>query len=111
IFITTGVRDNFNLPCQHAMIHYMQHIIEFGVLNGLCSSIMESHHITTVKKPWCHSNHYNALSQLLLTNQQLDKLNTLRSDLVQCGIISLTHAPPLDPFEVGDEDSGLTDDE
>ncbi|PBK96027.1 hypothetical protein ARMGADRAFT_924919, partial [Armillaria gallica] len=78
IFITTGVHNDFNLPRQHAIIHYVQHIIEFSVPNGLCSSITESHHITTVKKPWCHSNCYQALSQMLLTNQQLDKLNTVR---------------------------------
>ncbi|KAK0437732.1 uncharacterized protein EV420DRAFT_1217733, partial [Desarmillaria tabescens] len=72
---------------QHAMIHYMQHIIEFGIPNGLCSSITESHHITAVKKPWRHSNHYNALSQMLLTNQWLDKLNALCLELVHNGLI------------------------
>ncbi|KAK0474075.1 hypothetical protein IW261DRAFT_1341857, partial [Armillaria novae-zelandiae] len=111
IFVTTGVRDDFNLPHQHTMIHYIQHIIEFGVPNGLCSSIMESCHITAVKKPWCHSNRYKVLSQMLLTNQRLDKLNALCSDLVQHGIISPTHALLPDPFEVGDEDSGAIDDE
>ncbi|KAK0439960.1 uncharacterized protein EV420DRAFT_1623156 [Desarmillaria tabescens] len=111
IFITMGIRDDFNLPCQRAMIHYVQHIIEFGVPNGLCSSITESRHITAVKKPWHCSNRYQALSQMLLTNQQLDKLNALRSELVQSGLIPPTHAPPPDPFETGDEDSGPVDDE
>ncbi len=111
IFITTGVRDDFNLPRQHAMIHYVQHIIEFGVPNGLCSSITESRHITAVKKPWRRSNRYQALSQMLLTNQRLDKLNALCSELVQHGLIPSTHAPPPDPFETGDEDSGPVDDE
>ncbi|KIJ12499.1 hypothetical protein PAXINDRAFT_14697 [Paxillus involutus ATCC 200175] len=41
---------------------------EFGAPNGLCLSITESKHIQAVKKPWRRSNHYNALSQMLLTN-------------------------------------------
>lgn len=64
----------FSLPHQHALCHYVQMIQDFGVPNGLCNSITESHHITVVKHPWHHSNHYNALGQMLLTIQCLDKL-------------------------------------
>ncbi|KAE9388501.1 hypothetical protein BT96DRAFT_781847, partial [Gymnopus androsaceus JB14] len=74
IFLTTNVREHFSIPRMHAMIHYPSLIIDFGAPNGVCSSITESRHITAVKKPWRRSNHYNALSQMLLTNQRLDKL-------------------------------------
>ncbi|PBK73224.1 hypothetical protein ARMSODRAFT_987174 [Armillaria solidipes] len=73
--------SNFSLPRQHAIVHYPSHIMEFSAPNGLCSSITESWHITTIKKPWQHSNHYNALSQMLLMNQCLDKLAALHMDL------------------------------
>ena len=66
--------DGFNLPWQHAMVHYICMIRMFGALTGLCSSITKSRHITAVKKPWRHSNHYEALGKMLLTIQQLDKL-------------------------------------
>ena len=46
----------------------------FGAPNGLCSSITESKHIKAVKKPWRRSNRFNALGQMLLTNQCLDKI-------------------------------------
>ncbi|KAG1737260.1 hypothetical protein EDB19DRAFT_1895859 [Suillus lakei] len=46
----------------------------FGTPNGLCSSITESKHIKAVKEPWCWSSCFEALSQMLLTNQRLDKL-------------------------------------
>src|SRR6202012_4197042 len=50
IFCTSGVcRKGFNLPRQHSMVHYVHLIQEFGAPNGLCSSITESCHITTVK--------------------------------------------------------------
>jgi hypothetical protein len=46
----------------------------YGAPNGLCSSIIESKHIKAVKEPWRRSNRFDTLSQILLTNQHLDKL-------------------------------------
>jgi hypothetical protein len=70
VFETTGVHIDFNLPRQHFMTHYYQLIWLFGAPNGLCSSITESKHIKAVKEPiWQRSNWYEALGQMLLTNQ------------------------------------------
>lgn len=75
IFRTSGVRPTgFSLPRQHSCLHYHHLIQQFGAPNGLCSSITESKHIHAVKKPWRRSNHYNALGQMLLTNQRMDKI-------------------------------------
>jgi hypothetical protein len=83
IFQECGVcADGFNLPRQHSLIHYLQLIREFGAPNGLCSSITESKHIKAVKEPWRRSNRFNALGQMLLTNQRLDKLAAARVDFV-----------------------------
>jgi hypothetical protein len=79
IFRTTGVRPTgFNVPRQHSMTHYYHMIWMFGSPNGLCSSITESKHIKAVKEPWRRSNRYNALGQMLMTNQRLDKLAAAR---------------------------------
>jgi hypothetical protein len=81
IFRECGVRpEGFNLPRQHSLIHYVKLIRAYGAPNGLCSSITESKHIKAVKEPWRRSNRYNALSQMLLTNQRLDKLVAARLD-------------------------------
>lgn len=83
IFQECGVRaDGFNLPRQHSLTHYHQLIREFGAPNGLCSSITESKHIKAVKEPWRRSNRFNALGQMLLTNQRLDKLAAAQVDFV-----------------------------
>jgi hypothetical protein len=74
IFIDEGVRDDFCLPQQHTLIHYRDMIIKFGAPNGLCSSITESRHKDAVKKPYRHSSRFNALAQILNTNQCIDKL-------------------------------------
>lgn len=73
-------------------MHYRRQIEDFGVPGGLCSSITESRHITAVKKPWRHSNRYNALGQMLATIQRLDKFAALRSDFAARGMIPAGHA-------------------
>ena len=91
IFRTSGVRANgFNLPRQHSLIHYVKLIRAFGAPNGLCSSIMKSKHIKAVKEPWQRSSRFEALSQMLLTNQRLDKLAAARVDFADHGMLKGT---------------------
>jgi hypothetical protein len=78
VFRQHHVRNTFSLPRQHSMVHYHSLIKLFGAPNGLCSSITESQHIQAVKEPWRRSNKFNALGQMLLTNQRLRKLEAAR---------------------------------
>ncbi|KAJ2917661.1 hypothetical protein MD484_g2813, partial [Candolleomyces efflorescens] len=88
VFRRSGVReDGFSLPRQHSLVHYCNNIRNFGAPNGLCSSITESRHITAVKKPWRRSNRYEALGQMLLINQRLDKLAAARSYFTARGML------------------------
>jgi hypothetical protein len=88
IFEELGIRpDGFTLPRQHSLVHYLSLIRAFGAPNGICSLITESKHIKAVKEPWRQSNRYNALSQMLLTNQRLDKLAAARIDFTDCGML------------------------
>jgi len=89
IFVEKSVRpDGFaSLMRQHAVDHYPQHIRQFGAPNGLCSSITESKHIKAVKEPWRRSSRYEALGQMLLTNQRLDKLAASRVDFQERGLL------------------------
>jgi hypothetical protein len=89
VFRSSGVHPTeFSLSRQHALFHYHRQIEDFGAPDGLCSSITESHHITTVKRPWRRSNRYNALEQMLITNQRSDKLAAMQSDFIACGMLS-----------------------
>ncbi|KAH9857837.1 hypothetical protein C2E23DRAFT_865564 [Lenzites betulinus] len=83
IFEDTGVRrvKGISLPRQHALKHYRRLIQLFASPNGLCSSMMEAKHITAVKKPYRRSSRNQALGQIILINQRLDKLAALRVDL------------------------------
>ncbi|KAG1793243.1 uncharacterized protein HD556DRAFT_1443669 [Suillus plorans] len=59
----------------------------FGAPNGLCLSITESKHIKAVKEPWRRSSRFEALSQMLLTNQCLDKLAASCVDFTDHGML------------------------
>ncbi|KAH9856101.1 hypothetical protein C2E23DRAFT_722466 [Lenzites betulinus] len=90
-FRVAGVRTKgFRLPRQHSMVHYCKRIWEFGAPNGLCSSITESKHIKAVKEPWRRSNRYEALGQMLLTNQRMDKLAMSRVYFEDRGMLTGT---------------------
>ena len=86
----SGVHNDFNLPWQHSLNHYVKVICAFGSPNGLCSSITESKHIKAVKEPWRRSSRFEALSQMLLTNQRLDKLAAARVDFTDRGMLEGT---------------------
>ena len=91
IFRTSGIRVNgFNLPRQHSLTHYVKLIRAFGAPNGLCSSITESKHIKAVKEPWRRSNRFEALGQMLLINQRLDKLAASRTYFAARGMLEGT---------------------
>jgi len=94
VFRTHGVRpDGFSLPRQHALFHLRRQIEDFGAPGGLCSSITESRHITAVKKPWRRSNRHEALGQMLVINQRLDKLAAMHTDFVARGMLPAGHPP------------------
>ena len=88
MFHTSGVQPTgFSLPRQHSLSHYRHLIEEFGAPGGVCSSITESRHITAVKKPWRRSSRYQALGQMLVTNQRLNKLAAARVDFISHGML------------------------
>jgi hypothetical protein len=111
IFRTSGVCENFSLPRQHALLHYLQHIHNFGAPGGLCSSITESQHITAVKKLWCRSSCYEALSQMLLTNQRLDKLAAMQTHFIDHGMLIPSHDLPPKPHDLDATKEGAVDED
>jgi hypothetical protein len=95
IFVDVGVLpDGISLPRQHSIVHYRPLIEAFGSPNGLCSSITESKHIKAVKEPWRRSNKYKALSQMLVTNQRLEKLASIRAELDSKNLLSYDTVTP-----------------
>ena len=97
------------------MVHYHQHIENFGAPNGLCSSIMESKHISVVKRPWCHSSCHNAINQIVETNQYAEKLSAACAAFTTHGMLNFPTWQPcashLVALDNDDNQSGTTDEE
>ncbi|KAH0834698.1 hypothetical protein J3R83DRAFT_10225 [Lanmaoa asiatica] len=87
VFKNAGVVQSFSLPRQHSLSHYFELIKQFGAPNGLCSSITESKHIKAVKMPYRRSSHHQALGQMLVINQRLDKLTSAQVDFQARGML------------------------
>lgn len=99
VFEDVGIRSNFSLPRQHSVKHFRLLIQLFGAPNGLCSSITESKHIKAVKEPYRRSSHFEALGQMLMTNQRVDKLAACRASLTARNLLDgPCLAPGVAPF-------------
>ena len=119
VFLGTARGDSpsaFSLPRQHSMVHYYEHIKNFGSPNGLCSSITESKHIVAVKRPWRRSNKHAALPQMLKVNERLDKLAAARADFTARGMLedsclvnAIRNALGNDSEDPTDEDASNSD--
>ncbi|KAL0573212.1 hypothetical protein V5O48_008750, partial [Marasmius crinis-equi] len=88
IFQELEVRDTFSLPRQHSLLHYPQLIAEFRSPNGLCSSITESKHISVVKEPWWQSSRNQPLSEMLVINDRMDKMEWAEVDFHHRGMLA-----------------------
>jgi hypothetical protein len=94
IFVDVGVcPKGISLPRQHALQHYHQLIEQFGAPNGLSTSVTESMHIDAVKEPWHQSSKYEALGQMLMINQRMDKMAALHAKLVHLGLLNKPLVP------------------
>ncbi|TFK95329.1 hypothetical protein BDV98DRAFT_643122 [Pterulicium gracile] len=78
VLLLPGVRDDFNLPRQHALMHYIDYIRFFAK------------HIKAVKEPWRRSNRWKALVQMLIINARLAKLTFFRAKLTAAGMLEGT---------------------
>jgi len=99
VFKNAGVVNSLSLLRQHSLTHYFELIKLFSAPNGLCSSITESKHIKAVKKPYRRSSHHQALGQMLVINQCLDKLMAAHVDF-QCRGMLLPRAGASNIVEI-----------
>ncbi|PPQ88480.1 hypothetical protein CVT25_012030, partial [Psilocybe cyanescens] len=109
VFIDAGVWESISLPQQHALSHYFYSIHLFTSPNGLCSSITESMHIKAVKEPWQRSNRYNALTQMLQSLVQMDKMDVLQQHFTASGMMVGSTSSYMAQMKTGGSDNSLDD--
>ncbi|KZS88846.1 hypothetical protein SISNIDRAFT_417541 [Sistotremastrum niveocremeum HHB9708] len=71
IFQELGIREHFNIPKLHAMMHSADHIKRWGSLDGYNTETSERLHIDFTKEPYRHTNRKDFLrQQIKIMNRQ-----------------------------------------
>ncbi|KAI0058284.1 hypothetical protein BV25DRAFT_1919484 [Artomyces pyxidatus] len=74
IFLQVGVRENFNLPKLHALIHYTPSVKLFGTSDNHNTEYSERLHIDYAKDAYRSTNHKDAYPQMTLWLQRKEQI-------------------------------------
>ncbi len=74
IFVEKGIRDHFNIPKIHAMLHYIEKIRWLGTTDGFNTETTERLHIDLAKEAYRASNKRDYQAQM---TKYLCRLETL----------------------------------
>jgi hypothetical protein len=64
-FISTGIRQNFNIPKFHSLLHYIEAIELFGTTDNYNTEMFERLHIDFAKNGWRASNQRDEFPQMI----------------------------------------------
>jgi hypothetical protein len=78
-FIHTNIRDDFNIPKFHSLLHYITSIRLLGTTDNYNSELFERLHIDFAKDGWKASNHRDALPQMVKYVERKEKVGAFRS--------------------------------
>lgn len=78
-FIITGVRDDFNIPKFHSLLHYVEAIELFGATDNYNTEMFERLHIDFAKHGWRASNHRDEFPQMIQWLSRQEKITSFES--------------------------------
>ena len=78
-FITTLVRQDFNIPKFHSLLHYIESIENFGTTNNYNSEMFERLHIDFAKQGWRASNQRDEFPQMIRWLSRQEKITTFQT--------------------------------
>ena len=84
IFIELGIRDNFNLPKLHSLLHYVHSIKTFGTTDNYNTEYTERLHIDLAKDAYRATNHRDEYAQMTTWLQRREKILRHESYLNWC---------------------------
>ncbi|KAH9842998.1 uncharacterized protein C8Q71DRAFT_720384 [Rhodofomes roseus] len=65
IFVTLGIREHFNIPKLHSLLHYIEAIRSRGTCDGYNTELPERLHIDLAKNAYRASNHRDYTEQMV----------------------------------------------
>ena len=104
VFIDLGIRENFNFPKLHSLLHYASSIQLFGTTDNYNTEQTERLHIDFAKDPYRATNHKNEYSQMTKYLERRERIQQL-SDFVdwipEHGEHQLSYQDVIGPAHVG----------
>ncbi|PPQ81799.1 hypothetical protein CVT26_010042 [Gymnopilus dilepis] len=73
-FVETGVRDDFNIPKFHSLLHYVESIKLFGTTDNYNTETFERLHIDFAKHGWRASNQRDEFPQMIRWLSRREKI-------------------------------------
>ena len=102
IFVAEGIREHFNIPKIHAMVHYLAAIQSRGSLDGFNTESPERLHIDYAKEAYRASNKKDYVHQMTVWLGRQEAVARFRA--------YLDYVNALDPIPPDDESHDLDDD-
>lgn len=65
VFLTLHIREHFNIPKLHSLLHYISSIRSFGTTDNYNTEAFERLHIDYAKEAWRASNHRDEQPQMI----------------------------------------------
>jgi hypothetical protein len=78
-FLNTGVRDDFNIPKLHSLLHYVDSIRMLGATDNFNTEMFERLHIDFAKAGWRASNKRDHFPQMVKWLSQREKVSRFES--------------------------------
>jgi Plavaka transposase/uncharacterized protein DUF6830 len=78
-FIETGVREDFNIPKFHSLLHYVEAIELFGTTDNYNTEMFERLHIDFTKHGWKASNQRDEFPQMIRWLSRQEKVTSFES--------------------------------
>lgn len=102
-FINTGLREDFNIPKFHSLIHYLDSICWLGTTDNYNTEMFERLHIDFTKEGWRASNKHDHFPQMVKWLSRQEKIASY--DFYRSWL------DDFDQLEAAEERTGEEDDE
>ena len=74
VFVELGIRENFNLPKLHSLVHYTKSIELFGTTDNYNTKYTERLHIDLAKDAYRVTNHHDEYAQMTIWLEHKEKI-------------------------------------
>ena len=74
VFVELGIREDFNLPKLHSLVHYVESIELFGTTDNYNTEYTERLHIDLAKDAYRATNHRNEYAQMTIWLERKEKI-------------------------------------